>query len=114
MSGGCAQGPAAAAAVPGTSTYHWRAQARLALPVVHQVGELVSGTVQHSVLCSHGDWREGGWEGSGQKEPGPSAKLLFGLITTKLLMQQGALLGGRGMRLPCLPFPLSIAGEGEN
>ncbi|XP_075023490.1 phosphatidylserine decarboxylase proenzyme, mitochondrial isoform X6 [Calonectris borealis] len=42
MSGGCVQGTAAAAAVPGTSTHNWRVQARLALPVVHQIGELVS------------------------------------------------------------------------
>lgn len=87
MSGGCAQGPAAAAAVPGTSTHSWRAQARLALPVGHQVGELVSGTVECFLLCRNGGWsgREAG-RVSGQKEREPSAKLLFGLITIKLLI----------------------------
>lgn len=55
MSGGCVQGTAAAAAVPGTSTHSWRVQAQLALPVGHQVGELVSGTVQYFLLCRNGD-----------------------------------------------------------
>lgn len=90
MSGGCVQGTAAAAAVPGTSTHNWTVQARLALPVVHQIGELVSGTVWCFLLCENGDWTEkrgeGGRKVSGQKERQPSAKLLFGLITIKLLM----------------------------
>lgn len=90
MSGGCVQGTAAAAAVPGSSTHSWRGRARLALPVVHQIGERVSGTVQCFLLCRNGDWgedwgREDG-RASGQKERQPSAKLLFGLITIKLLM----------------------------
>lgn len=90
MSGGCVQGTAAAAAVPGTSTHNWRVQAQLALLVGHQIGELVSGTVRYFLLWRNGDWREnrGREDGrvSGQKERQPSAKLLFGLITTKLLM----------------------------
>lgn len=75
--------------MPGTSTHNWRAQARLALPVVHQIGELASGTVPYFLLCRNGDCREkAGREGgrvSGQRQP--SAKLFFGLITIKLLMR---------------------------
>lgn len=63
MSGGCVQGTAAAAAVPGTSTHNWTVQARLALPVVHQIGELVSGTVWCFLLCENGDWTEKRGEG---------------------------------------------------
>lgn len=88
MSGGCVQGTAAAAAVPGSSTHNWRVQARLALPVVHQIGELVSGTVLYFVLCRKGDCREkaGREDGRVSGQTQPSAKLFFGLITIKLLM----------------------------
>lgn len=55
MSGGCVQGTAAAAAVPGTSTHNWKVQAWLALLGVHQIGELASGTVQYFLLCRNGD-----------------------------------------------------------
>lgn len=90
MSGGCVQGTAAAAAVPGTHSHNWRARARLALPAGRQIGELVSGTVWCFLLCRNGVWREkqGREDGrlSGQEERQPSAELLFGLITIKLLM----------------------------